>query len=546
MCSAVSFTAGYAAFYPGWRRSPPLGNGMASSFTRPSEPIEPDDLLAKASPQQRVSRLLEVCRQADSLGRDHTLYEAIQRMQPADFLAVVTDLPALARELRAMKAYVRQALIEASLDRWLEIDEPNALRWLAASRAVIESGTIELPEMDFSDMWAAYTVLARKEADWTFKQVGTLGPKMQRSAAIGSLLIEGVQRDPRKAREWLDSFRGSKDWAVAFDAYVRGLGRSDPRAAVEMALAEEKTHLVGASSVHSILYENVAGSASLAAELLGKIEPPDRRRATTWFTMFGIAENSAADPLDWLKEQAAADPERLSFASGEIARGRVELLVSRDPLRTIDWAKSLPSGQREKMFEGVLSSWAELDAPALLDWLSTQPVEALPANLSGIDVAAAQEPERFARWVTSLPPGELRERSQLTIANELAKHCRVAEALRHFPQSSTTDSFTQLADEFAASIARQDPTTASKWAETLPAGATRDAASGALAGVLAPVDPQLATEWLAQISDPAARDRAAGKVFRSWMRVDSTGARRWLRDAETISYAAKSRLLRSR
>ncbi len=578
VCLTAAFLAGFVAFHPGWKKTAPLTDGSAASFAQAAEKIEDGHLLQNATPQERVAWLLEICRQPGGLARDHALYEAIQQMQPGDFLASVADLPALARELTAMDENVRSGLLEAGVVRWLEVDRTAALRWLALGREIAESGVIALPAMGSQDLGAVYGVLAAREPEWLREQIGTLGKKTQRATAIRILMSADVQRDPRKARAWLETFRGSKDWDEIFPDYVNALAAADPRAAMDMALSPDGTTdaMRRSSLAMRVVFSPGANTPALKAELLDKIEPK-LRHDLTWAAAFAI-DDDGGDAYAWLTERLASDPGLLDLGARpeEMADSMMRSL-RRDSLRTLDFIATLPEAQQPVLREAALATWSQFHPDTFLDWLATQPPEALPKDIKGIERTAGKEPERFARWIATLPAGELRERSQLTLAGELAKQGRVADALRQFPQSSTVDSFVQAARAMGGSVGAREPAAAAQWVRTLPAGpaqagaaqglvgawatqapqaaahwieslpvgGTRDAATGTFAGLVAGADPAAAEAWLAQIGDSAERQNAARQVFRAWARTDADGARKWLRDFPDVSDAMKARLLRS-
>ncbi len=576
---AAAFVAGFVAFHPGWKKVAPLTDGSAASFQRAAEKINDGRLLENAAPQERVAWLLEICRQPAGLARDHALYEAIQHLQPGDFLAAVADLPALAREFTAMGDDVRPGLIEASIARWLDVDKDGALRWLGVAREIVESGAIPLPEIGAQDLGAVYGVLAAREPEWMRGQLDKLGKKTLRGTALKTLMAAEVRRDPRKAHAWLETFRGGKDWDEMFSNYTLGLSETDSRAAMEIAVSGEGMRAGGGDEgrlAAHVFMDAAARSTSLAEELLPKMEPEMRRRFT-WYLADRVGEKGG-DSFAWLADQVAADPGIIELASnpGENTEWMMRSLTIRDPQRTLDFIATLPEAQREALREGALAAWSSYRPATFLDWLATQPPEALTKNFKSIGSTAREEPDRFARWLATLPAGELRERSQFTLASELAKQGRTADALRQFPQNSTADFYGQAARAMGGAIGAREPAAAAQWVgtlpagpaqkeaalgligawvgqspqaaaqwiESLPAGGTRDAATGALADALAGADPEAATAWLAQIGDPAARQSAARQVFRSWARTDADGARNWLRDFPDVSAAVKNRLLR--
>ena len=202
----------------------------------------------------------------------------------------------------------------------------------------------------------------------------------------------------------------------------------------------------------------------------------------------------------------------------------------------------------------------------------------MPKNFESIEGAAGGEPDRFAAWLATLPAGELRDRSQLTLAKQLASQGRVADALAQFPQNSTFGGVSQAARELGTAIAVRDPGAAVQWVESLPAGSPqseaarglvgtwadkapeaaaqwvkalpsgglRDAATGALAGAFAKADPEAATVWLEQIGSAKVRASTAQQIYRAWAQSDPASAGDWLRSFPGLSDVAKARLVRTR
>src|SRR5688572_16636508 len=101
-----SFALGFWVFLPGIS-SRKLSDGSLSSFKSTADKISRENLLEKASPLERIAWLLEISAQPKSLHRDHALFEAIQQLQPSDFLAAVADLPELSKWFTSMDADLR-------------------------------------------------------------------------------------------------------------------------------------------------------------------------------------------------------------------------------------------------------------------------------------------------------------------------------------------------------------------------------------------------------------------------------------------------------
>jgi hypothetical protein len=579
-CGLAAYIAGWLVYHPGWDEAEPLTDGSAASFQKTAERIDREQLLDSASPQERVRWLLEICKQPAGLARSHALYVVIQQMQPGDFFAAVADLPALGRELAAMEDFLRYNLIEASTERWLDVDRNAALRWLVVAREIVESNTLRLPEIGSADLSAAYRVLAKREPEWMREQIGKLGEKTHRQAAVTALMSAEAARNPKQAREWLETFRGSKNWNAILVAYASGLAAIDPRAAMEFALAKNGAVQPDGDSnlVPAVVLDIAAQSPSLAAEMLRRLEPKVGRELT-WYLVHNVME-AGGDPFDWIADRAAADPELFDLGSepNQKALMMTHPLVRADPLRALEFIATLPESQQPTFREAALANWSASDPAGLLDWLVAQPVTGLPAKLTNLENAARQEPARFGGWLRTLPAGELRDQSSLAFVSVLTVQGRAAEAIRYLPQNSASDAVVEAARKLAHGFGTSDPNAAGRWVQTLPAGSiqaeaarglvgawaaqkphaaaawveslppggTRDAAAGGLAGALAAADPERAAVWLEQVGDPAARERAVTEVYRAWARVDAAQARAWLRDLPGVREVLKSGILRTR
>jgi len=580
ICGLSGFLAGFALFARdiAARRTHTSDRTAAPvDVTGPARDTMFDEALWKnASSKQRVEWLLEICRRKDPLARDSALWEAISRFEPADFLAALADLPAFGQTMANLKNDVRAALAEAAIDRWLEVDEPGALGWLSATRAIVESGTMPLPQIGSSDLWPIYNVLARRKPGWMFEELRHPGTKLHREAAVRALMAETALSQPAKAREWLKTFQGTPDEADATIAYVQGLARVDLQAAMATVVQSGERERV--EMVWSVWLQTAQDNPTLLADLIETFRPQERL-GLTWSSLNYLTSAQSIDPFNWIQERVALHPELIELrkdeTGGDAAR-RLGGLVSRDPLRTIQWVGTLPENQRVPYLEGALSAWSKSDPAGLLKWLGTQPVETLPGSIPGLVECATRDPQAFAHWAEALPPGELRERSEIALAETHAAEGRFRDALQSLPSSALSDVAMQGAERLVKTIAARDPRpvadwipsitntqvqniaartlvatwatqspeATAAWVEQLPAGSLRDSAAGALAAAIAQTDAEAATLWFAQINDNNARNAAVPGIYRGWLWTDRAGARNWLKGADGIDPALRARLLR--
>ncbi|MEO8351098.1 MAG: hypothetical protein ABI680_05165, partial [Chthoniobacteraceae bacterium] len=493
----VTFLVGFIGFQPGWKKVEPLTDGSGASFQQTAKRIHEEDLLKNAAPRERVRWLLELCAQPSGLARDHALYEAIQHMQPGDFLTAFADLPTLGQKLAAMNGEVRFALIQASMERWLEVDREGALRMLALVRGIVELDAVKLPPMGGGDLGTAYEVLAMREPEWFHEQIDKLGEKTGRETAMNVLMSADAARDPKKAREWLETFRGSKEWNTMFSAYVNGLAASDPRGAFQMVISDQNVPPENRSNLLSTLTMRFAAkSPSLVGEMLGKIEP-EKARTLTMLAAASIGQ-SGGDSIAWLADRAAADPELLAVngKSPSAADGIVWALVQHDPVGALEFIASLPDDRQPALRAAAITKWGESHPDTLIDWLATQPPDVGLKNPHALDAAALRRPDHFADWVATLPAGEMRDRSELALVDSLVRRGGAQEALAHFPPHATDDESVQAARKLGGVIGAEDPSAGARWVATLPVGLAQAEAAWGLAGAWGARAPQAAAQWI--------------------------------------------------
>ena len=83
-----------------------------------------------------------------------------------------------------MDAKLRVQVIEAVIERWMDIDAEGLIRWLPLAQRIVDSGTLNLPQMGAEDLGAIYAVLTRRNPAWAFEQIKSLSPKMQPAVAV--------------------------------------------------------------------------------------------------------------------------------------------------------------------------------------------------------------------------------------------------------------------------------------------------------------------------------------------------------------------------
>jgi hypothetical protein len=79
-----------------------------------------------------------------------------------------------------------------------------------------------------------------------------------------------------------------------------------------------------------------------------------------------------------------------------------------------------------------------------------------------------------------------------------------------------------------SSWANGDATAAGQWLQTLPAGATREAAVLSYVECIVSSSPELAAPWVETLTDPIRRNSQIEYVAGQWLQLDRPAAETWL------------------
>ncbi len=499
------------------------------------------------------------------------MYEAIQALQAADFSILLADLPGLAAALEEMEYRSHQHVIRTGLERWLDLDEPGALRALEA----LGARTTESPVIDQDLIGVIYNVLARRTPQWFFRQLPSLREDFYPQSAIRNLLEERARSNPREAREWLETFRARGTRSTALAAYLKGLAYSDPRGAMEMAAREFKYDIAEKKSAMQNAYLiGVTHAPSISVGLLEMFEP-EERASLIWSAIERVAETR--DPLGWLQEQWRSFP-KLMDVSPNTYPDFYSPFVRWDPARTLEWFNTFPH-QKDFLGHQLIKRWSETNPSAVMDWLTAQPMESLPSLLGCLQKCIRNDPERFQKWINDLPPGITRGEAELSKVLTLVEENRFAEALHHFPRKLTGNFFrnynsggmvinktakanlpaavemvtrmepgphqANAATGLLAHWTQAAPEEAAQWVQALPEGALRDASLRVLASGFAVIDLEDVAFWVTQIRDSTLLKEAISDMFGSWHQEEPWRAEKWLNQLPGVDESFKETLRES-
>jgi hypothetical protein len=539
---------------------------------------------ATGTSRERIALVFSLGNKPQGQARDVSLYRAILALAPEDFLAAASELPT--RLVGYGKGQVGRAkarsLVEAWMDRWLTLDAPGALRFLASADffAKLGAGWDGGPIFPVKDsvQAAALRPLARRAPQWTHDWIAAQPAGPDRDEVVGALLEEVAQRDPAQARKFLASFAEGPNRLAAVRGLVAGLAEGDPRAAFDLAVTEPT------EQVRQRLFDTVLRSAArqglgVARELVQRIDDPNERATAAAAVLNNLSQSSADELLPWIQEESTHVKEWQAYWWHENwMRAVAEKVQGASSGAAAEWAATLANDPQRLLLRRIAGQWAQRDPAALRDWLARSGATLDSAAASALRASFAQMSKSDASsarsWTETLPDGSLRQQALLDVA---LRSGRAADAGAAYAPLAASDKDGAVAHEVAGILAKKnceaaaawvsqlgdepaqkqacralietwsvrDPAAAAAWLEAQPAGAARDAGLCEYAQKVALADPAAAAEWAGYITDRDQRGNAADYIFMNWALEDPVAARAWIEKFPNIEDDHRGGILRS-
>lgn len=533
--------------------------------------------------KERIALVFSLAGKPPGHARDAELYRAILALAPEDFPVAAADLAKrFAAYGKGLVGQKKSALVmEAFLDRWLTLDAPGALRYLAASdllAKLCDAGENGAPLATSSSVVdATFRPLAWHAPQWTHDWIAAQKPGPDRDWPIRTLLEEVARRDIAQARRFFAGFADGPNRADALRGLVGGMAETDPRAGFEVAMGESGSRLQS-YLLDSLMPAAARQGPALAQELLRRIDNPDDRFEAAITALRNLPSGTGDDLLPWMQEEVR---QRKEFSAYWMHEGWARTMAEKVPgaalAKAAEWAAALPNDPQRIFLRQIAERWAKDKPAALREWLARNGATLDAASASALRASfttmAKGDAGAVAGWVETLPAGPLRQQALLNVAlqsggaedaglayaslaagdkdgalaNEVAdilakKNCDAAAAWvsRLGDEPAQEKACTVLIETWSV----RDPAAAAAWLETLPTGKMRDAGLGTYAGRVALSDPSAAAEWAGHITDPTQRGNAAGMVYLHWALEDPVAAREWFHAFPDIDEKHRRAILR--
>ena len=267
-------------------------------------------------------------------------------------------------------SYRKQELIRLALKQFSETDGREAARWAIGN---LQGGELNNSLIAIANEWARQN--GREAADWFL----ALPDTRERDAAVENMMFVWATNEPKAALGFLDERGDLADFASTLRrASLAGWAKSDPEGAVAASL-----------------------------EISRRENDPDQFANTlaNWATI--DLEKSS----EWLVQNMDRG-ERRTIAAVELGA----IFAQQSPQDGVFFLKKLQAGEERDAAGNVFAEeWAAFGASDAAKWAADQEVINLGEGAAS-EIALNffhEDPEAFAKWKSSLPPGILKDTADL-------------------------------------------------------------------------------------------------------------------------------------
>lgn len=406
---------------------------------------------------------------------------------------------------------------------WAQADPDAALAWaktLKGDRKAAASTQV-------------YTTLSREDAAAAWERLKS-EPGHLRGKISAAILNVVADEDPKKAVAMLKGMEIPSERRIATSQMIQNFGWSETRLGFELAYQLDDP-TARREALGSLMYYAAWGSGDLLKEQMPKLT--DRERIDTANQVLdGLMKKDPKEAQDYFLAlpETQRSPDDLREMMGAYSR--------KDAAAGLSFAMSLSNPQEQTAaVNGLFATWGREDPEAAAEALKKLPQgDGRLGALNTIAAAwAANDPTAARQWADSLSGSE-RVRALAAVLPSLAKDDPVAASgqlatLLNAPPDGMAKNLASSASTLAATWANDDPTAASQWAMSLPAGQSRDGGVGAISRAWSQYDAIAAAKWIGTLEAGSARDAAVKPLVTRVRQTDPATAFSW---AATIEDSA--------
>lgn len=390
--------------------------------------------------------------------------------------------------------------------------------------------------------------LARRDPQQAIELVKTL-PNGERRELYSAVAQQWGRHDPATAAEWIETQDLQMQGALAYqiaNSYVA----QQPEEALAWALRISRSpgrnlwsHMIGQIAVHdpqdalrrAQAAENPAQRAqalgraiasiaardpALATAYLDKLPPGNVRSSAVAEVAMQVAQLRPHGAVDWLRDLPDAG---LRMAA---VNAVASTLAQSDVSAAAQMIDRVPRELRDSWVEHVALAYAQTDAERGVEWLNRWSDEAPHVAYNFVHNVAMRDLDAGLQVIDQLAEGVERDQMLTNVMGMVAMRSPET-ALEHLQNIDDDRMRMQATATVAGAWGQQDPTGARKWATSLTAGTTRDAALSQLIPHMPSLDERISL--LEQIQSPDRRVTAVFEAAARMARSDPDGMRALLR-----------------
>ena len=313
------------------------------------------------------------------------------------------DLTAVKREIDAEKSQLgRFKIAQEHLDRWVAKDPVGALNWLASQPpSYRKQELIRLALKQFSE------TDGRGAAEWALENL----EGVELHNGLIAIANEWAQQNGREAAEWFLALPVTQERDAAVENMMFVWATNEPKAALafvgERQDLDDFAPILRRASLAGWSKSDPEGAVAASLEISQKQNDPAQFANTlaNWATV--DLETSS----DWLLKNVEKGDAR-NLAATEMG----VIFAQQSPQDGLEFLGKLNAGEeRDAAGNAFAAEWSAAGAADAAKWAMDQKAINLgdeAANEISMNFFR-QDPEGFARWKATLPPGNLKNAAEL-------------------------------------------------------------------------------------------------------------------------------------
>ncbi|MFM2197746.1 MAG: hypothetical protein RLZZ505_1178 [Verrucomicrobiota bacterium] len=357
----LSFACGWGGYALGVR------NAGRNAFPEAGESAVKD---SKSSRETRLKAFdpaavkREIDAEKSQLGRFRMAQENLDRWVAKDPLGALNWLAS------QPPSYRKQELIRLALQQFAETDGRGAAQWALEN---LEGAELNNGLIAIANEWALQN--GREAAEWFL----ALPETRERDAAVENMMFVWATNEPKAALSFVDGRADLADFASTLRrASLAGWSKSDPEGAVAASL-------------------DISRKQNDPAQFANTI--------ANWATV-DLAKSS-----EWLIRNVEAGTAR-NVAAAELG----VIFAQQSPQEGLGFLDKLNAGEERDAAGNVFAAeWSTVGAEDAAEWAAAQKTIKL-SDEAAAEISMnyfAKDPEGFAKWKASLPPGNLKNAADL-------------------------------------------------------------------------------------------------------------------------------------